>query len=247
VSDSQPAGNYSLSGAEAFNFAFPDGARDAESMFVDRLTKDIYIISKEASPAHLYRAAYPQSTSGTTTLQLMTTFAAPNFFTAADLSPDGNEIILRATDAASGRLFVRPPGGSITDAFNTTPITIPLRTETQGEAIGFDANGWGYFTTSEGAAQPIYYFDRLPHGDFNHKGSADLADYVGWRKGLGTSYTSADYITWRANFEIVAATGASFAALTVPEPAGPAAWLLLGLGVGKIAIRQRVADSRVNK
>jgi hypothetical protein len=247
VGDTQPAGNYSLPGAVAFNFSFPDGKRDAESMFIDPLTSDIYIISKEVSPTHLYRAAYPQSTSSTTTLQLMTTFAAPSFLTAADISPDGNEIIVRAAGETTARLFVRPPGGSITDAFSTTPITIPLHAETQGEAIGFDSNGWGYFTTSEGAAQPIYYFDRLPHGDFNHTGSADSADYVGWRKGLGTTYTAADYITWRANFEMVAATGASFAAIAVPEPAAPTAWFLLGLGVGKIAIRQRVADSRVEK
>ena len=58
--------------------------------------------------------------------------------------------------------YARPPGGSIANAFQAPPITIPLVSEPQGEAISFDPNGHGYYTTSEGSGQPIYYFDRLP-------------------------------------------------------------------------------------
>jgi autotransporter-associated beta strand protein len=163
VSDLQSPISTSIPGAAKLTFAYPDGPRDAESLFVDPLTKDIYIISKRENPKHLYRAAYPQSTSGTTTLQLMTTFLTDaTWLTAADISPDGNEIIVRSTGSTSGRMYVRPPGGSITDAFNSTPITIPLAPEPQGEAIGFDPAGRGYFTVSEGLNQPVYYFNRLP-------------------------------------------------------------------------------------
>ena len=130
-------------------------------MFVDPTTRDIYIISKDASVNRVYRAAYPQSTSGTTTLQLMTSFSTGStLLTAADISPDGNEILIRSYGTSSGKLFVRPAGGSITDAFNTAPITIPLASEPQGEAIGFDPNGRGYFTLSEGSSQPVYYYNR---------------------------------------------------------------------------------------
>jgi formylglycine-generating enzyme required for sulfatase activity len=66
-------------------------------------------------------------------------------------------------------------------------------------------------------------------GDFNHDGSVDAADYVVWRKGLGTTYTQADFNTWRANFgatlytgSAAGATGAvlsgSSASPVVPEP-----------------------------
>src|SRR5262249_45630822 len=54
---------------------------------------------------------------------------------------------------------------SIADAFATTPISIPLLSEAQGEAIGFDPFGWGYYTTTElngTSSAPIHYFDRLP-------------------------------------------------------------------------------------
>ena len=96
VSDTQPAVTLSLSGAAKFTFVYPDGARDAESLFVDPLTRDIYIISKRDPTKHVYRAAYPQSTSGTTTLEKITELPNSNWITAADISPDGNEIIMRA-------------------------------------------------------------------------------------------------------------------------------------------------------
>jgi uncharacterized protein YjbI with pentapeptide repeats len=37
-------------------------------------------------------------------------------------------------------------------------------------------------------------------GDFNFDGTVDAADYIVWRKDLGTSYTLADYNAWRAHF-----------------------------------------------
>jgi hypothetical protein len=212
-----------LSGAVKLTFAYPDGPRDAESMFVDPQTKDIYIITKRENPHRVYRAAYPQATSGTTTLQYVTQFNHPNWLTGADISVGGNEIVVRGDGTGTvdntGRLFIRPLGGSIADAFNSTPITIPLISDGQGEAIGFDRNGWGYYTTSEGASRPIHYFDRLPHGDFNHNGTVEAADYVVWRKGVGSTYQAADYTTWRGNFGNGSpGSGASVEFVAVPEP-----------------------------
>jgi T5SS/PEP-CTERM-associated repeat protein len=159
----QPPANVNLTGAAKLTFAYPDGARDAESLLVDPLTRDIYIITKrEATNKRVYRAAYPQATIGTTTLQYITEFPSAYWLTGADISPDGNEIIVRGGETASARMFFRPPGGTVADAFASTPITIPLQSEAQGEAIGFDSQGWGYYTTSEGAGAPIDYFDRLP-------------------------------------------------------------------------------------
>ncbi len=199
MSDTQSPVTMALSGVTKLTFAYPDGPRDAESLFVDPLTRDIYIISKRENPKHLYRAAYPQATSGTTTLELMTTFLTDStWLTAADISPDGNEIIVRSTGNTSGRMYLRPPGGSITDAFNAAPITIPLVSEPQGEAIGFDPLGWGYYTISEGSNRPIYYFNRLPtQGDVNEDGIIDAADYVAMRK---IDDTQAAYNMWRAKF-----------------------------------------------
>jgi hypothetical protein len=43
-------------------------------------------------------------------------------------------------------------------------------------------------------------------GDFNADGIVDSADYVVWRKGLGTTYTTNDFNVWRANFGSTTAT-----------------------------------------
>jgi autotransporter-associated beta strand protein len=162
VSDTQSPVTTSISGATKFTFTYPGGARDAESLFVDPLTKDLYIISKRENPHNLYRAAYSQPTDSYAALAQMAAYTDTDWLTGADISPDGNELIVRGGSTASGLMFLRPPGGSITDAFISTPIAIPLHSETQGEAIGFDPNGRGYFTTSEGSSQPIYYFDLVP-------------------------------------------------------------------------------------
>ena len=51
-------------------------------------------------------------------------------------------------------------------------------------------------------------------GDFDQNGNVDTADYVVWRKGLGTTHTLAELEVWRANFGRTASTGISAA----PEP-----------------------------
>ena len=59
-------------------------------------------------------------------------------------------------------------------------------------------------------------------GDFNGDGTVDAADYVVWRKELGTTYTQNDYNTWRANFGQTAGGGAAatsrLSGRAVPEP-----------------------------
>jgi T5SS/PEP-CTERM-associated repeat protein len=185
VSTLQQPGNFTLSGAVKFTLVYPDGPRNAESMFVDPLTRDIYIITKFDQPKHVYRAAYPQSSSGTITLEAVGSFTTTSsWLTAADISPDGNEIIVRSTATTSGRMYIRPPGGTIADAFaSPTPISIPLLAEAQGEAIGFDAQGWGYYTTTElngTASAPIHYFDRLPPHAVWVTGSGNFGTALSW-------------------------------------------------------------------
>jgi Leucine-rich repeat (LRR) protein len=70
-------------------------------------------------------------------------------------------------------------------------------------------------------------------GDYNQDGAVDAADYVVWRKGLGTTYTQADYDAWRANFGRAPSAGWSIGSgaalpsadplpIGVPEPETPA-------------------------
>ncbi len=65
-------------------------------------------------------------------------------------------------------------------------------------------------------------------GDYNNDGTVDAADYIVWRKGLGTTYRQSDYDVWRANFGQTAGSGAGAVAnVAVPEPAS-IALLIMG-------------------
>ena len=67
-------------------------------------------------------------------------------------------------------------------------------------------------------------------GDFNSDGRVDAADYITWRKGLGTTYMPSDYNKWRANFGATL-DGAGAAAgdlVVIPEPTS---WPLLLSGL----------------
>jgi hypothetical protein len=75
-------------------------------------------------------------------------------------------------------------------------------------------------------------------GDFNADGLIDSADYVYWRKSLGTAFAEADYNAWRKNFSAPSAVG-SFGSpdsapnellSNVPEPSGWAFMLVAALG-----------------
>jgi hypothetical protein len=156
VDANQPAANVTLSSVEAIELLYPDGPRDAETLMLDPLTKDIYIISKEGR-SRVYRAAYPQSTTAKTTLECVAELPWGTA-TGGDISPDGQMIIVRGYFAAS--LWRRPKDAPLWQVFDGSECSIPLIFEQQGEAICFDANGFGYFTTSEHKHQPIYYFPR---------------------------------------------------------------------------------------
>jgi hypothetical protein len=151
-----------MKGARTITLTYPDGARDAESLFVDPVTGDLFIATKETT-SRLYTASKSQlDTNDTFTLTLVRTinFTVPS---AADISPSGNEIIIRRENVAD--LWLRAPGQTISNALGGSAISIPVtgtaNGEPNGEAIGFDAIGSGYFTLSDSASiQPLRYFAR---------------------------------------------------------------------------------------
>jgi hypothetical protein len=136
---------------------YPGGPRDAETLFVDPLTRDIYVVSKRDLLGRVYRAPWPQSTTGPTRLESVAVLPW-TLATAGDISPDGQEIIIRGMFNAS--LWMRPADGPLWQAFGQEQIGLPLADEPQGEAMAFDRTGRGYFTISEKANPHLYYFRR---------------------------------------------------------------------------------------
>lgn len=170
-----------LSLVESITLQYPGGARNAETLMVDPVNKDIYIISKSDDPSKVYRAPYPQSTSGTTTLEYKGDLPWGTAV-GGDISPSGDLIIVRRDDNAS--VWLRAAGTDLWDAFSGTECAVSVASEPQGEAVCFDSDSCGYYTTSEGDDQPIYYYARStqcpPHvsGDFDSNGTVNEPDLL---------------------------------------------------------------------
>ncbi len=148
-----------LFGVDTIKLQYPDGARDAETLMVDPVTKDIYIITKDESYSRVYRAPYPQSTTATITMEYKCELPW-NKAAGGDISLDGGMVIVK-TGQSSGNVasvWLRPAGTNLWDAFSGTECSVEILYEINGEAVCFDADGLGYYTTSEELYQPIHYF-----------------------------------------------------------------------------------------
>jgi hypothetical protein len=141
--------------ADPIELVYPDGPKDAETLLVDPLNGDIYIISKREFLCRVYRAATPQSVKKRTRLDLVTRLPW-GLAVGGDVSPDGKWVVVRGVLNAS--LWIRPKGEPLWRAFRATHVALELIREPQGEGICFDADGRGYYTIGEMKHPPIYYF-----------------------------------------------------------------------------------------
>jgi hypothetical protein len=154
-----------LGGAEALRFRYPDGKRDAETLMIDPRTKDLYIISKREDRVLCYRAAYPQSTSEVTSMELLGPLMLYNV-TAGDISPSGGEILLKAYSTI--KYWRVAEGATIWETLQGESKRLPYEVEPQGESIAWAADESGYFTVSEerdGIPAYLYFYPRLTDSD----------------------------------------------------------------------------------
>lgn len=171
-----------MKGVRGITLNYPDGAHNAESLFVDPLTGDLFIVSKEATTSSLYTTTQAALNSGTNVILAFVRNLTFNTPSAADISPTGHELIIRQEDFA--RLWTRTNGQTINSALAGTPVTIPVigtPTEPNGEAVAFDAYGNGYFTLSENInPEPLNYFARTS-GDGNRLPQTLVPAGATWR------------------------------------------------------------------
>jgi hypothetical protein len=131
---------------DSIRFVLEDGPRDTEALIVDPLKSDIYIFSKHERKIKVYRLDYPQST---TELNVAKTVAQLTFtnVTAADISTNGAEILLKTYSGVY--YWKRNSDETITNLLQREALSLPYVPEGQGEAVAFNLNGSGYYTTSE--------------------------------------------------------------------------------------------------
>lgn len=149
-----------LAGAEIISFRYPDGNRDAETLMVDPLTRDIYVVTKREPKVIVYRAPYPQSTTNAITLEPVATL---NFSLAVggDISPSGLEVLIKSYTHIY--YWRRTESQELGQALAQPPVTVPYVSELQGESVCWQTDSMGYYTISEelgGIPAHLYFYPR---------------------------------------------------------------------------------------
>jgi hypothetical protein len=131
---------------EVLNFNYPDGAMDAESLIVDPISGDLFIVSKRDAQNTLFRLKSRDfGKKGVVAEKLLT--LPMTSATAADISQDGSKILIK--NYFKVYFWERRKGESIVEALSRSPIELPYVPEPQGEAVGFQPDGKAYYTVSE--------------------------------------------------------------------------------------------------
>ncbi len=203
------AGNFTGVGAAVFLAAISPGNSPASVSFAG----DASLASASELDIEL-----GGTTPGTQYDQLLVT---------GQLSLGGNlNVLLTGLTPAAGQSFDILDWGSLVGTFSS--ISLPTL------AGGLAWNTSQLYTTGVLSIASV----GLP-GDYNNNGVVDAADYVVWRKGLGTTYTQNDYNVWRAHFGLSAGSGAGVStSAAVPEPA---TWVLCAVALVLVVLGNRLA------
>lgn len=159
----EPAdGQEVIDGFDTIHFRYPnDESYDAETVMVDPLNRDIYVITKNQLNVRVYRLPYPQNTSGLNVAEYMGTI---KYFliVSGDVSADGTEVLLKAYNAIY--YWKRKQGESLYQVLSRSHnLSVPYIVEPQGESVCWDTDARGYYTLSEkgnGPVPPLYYYGK---------------------------------------------------------------------------------------
>ena len=144
--------------AEAIRLKYPDGAHNAEALLVHPSTGDLYVVTKGAEGAGVYKLAAPFDAASPHTLARVALLRGPDFFgtlvTGGDVSPDGRRVAL--CDYAQGYELTLPEGAQgFDEVWKQKPTVVPLGLRMQGEAVCYRLDGAALFATSERAPTPL--------------------------------------------------------------------------------------------
>ena len=143
---------------------YPDQPRDAEALFIDPWSNELYILTKRESRQVLYRVPNDVPSGSTGVAEIVLVLPTPPFgsvrdnIVAADISPDGYEVIVKTY--LQMLYWQREDGQSLIELLAQDPMSAPYTMERQGEAVAWDAEGSGYFSIPEGSSPTISYYGK---------------------------------------------------------------------------------------
>ncbi|HEX2476330.1 MAG TPA: hypothetical protein VHK01_16380, partial [Lacipirellulaceae bacterium] len=136
---------------------------------------------------------------------------------------DPDALLVRVMDATSGGFVFESQVFPVqTTSYEPPAGVLQVGIEYAYAILLGDVEGSYLENTSWAFSEPFRF---TLAGDYNTDGSVDTADYVVWRKGLGTTYNEDDYGVWREHFGASHGPGSGSAlpsaeslSAAVPEP-----------------------------
>jgi hypothetical protein len=134
--------------------------KDAETLLIDPLTKNLYIISKREEPVFIYELQYPYSTSDT--LHATEVMSLPlTQIVSGDITADGKQVLLKNYEFVY--YWSNPDGKPLLELLREKPEDVPYEEEAQGESITWARDGSGFYTLGEQSATMdtyLYFYAR---------------------------------------------------------------------------------------
>lgn len=141
---------------DVLTLKFPNGPRDAESLMIDPISKQIYIISKREKEVSLYKTKQLLFKDGDKVVLEKLIKLPYSWVTSGDISKDGHHIVIKTLTTIY--YWHRNSNESVEDAMAKPAKELPYVVEKQGEGITITPNNDGYVTISEGKNAPIYFY-----------------------------------------------------------------------------------------
>jgi len=164
VVDAKGGGNQSatLGNVDTITLKYPGQYYDAETLMVDPLSGDIYIVTKSVYNK-VYLARAPHLVDGTPIVLEFMGEMRQRYATGGDVSFNGLEVIIKS--ASKVHIYMRDTDMELWEAIVRPAEGVPLRyiKEPKGESIAFAKDGGGYFTLSESVRAktvPLYFYKR---------------------------------------------------------------------------------------
>lgn len=142
----------SFPSADPIALRYPNGAANAEAMFIDPQDPSVYIVTKTDDVAAVYRGSITVG-QGPHDMELVAEVNLGAEVSGADISADGSVIAFRGYRTVW--MWNRLPGESIADTLTKPPCEATSPEEIQGEAIALD-HTYSYYTVSEELQPAIY-------------------------------------------------------------------------------------------
>jgi hypothetical protein len=144
--------------AEQLSFRYPDKVRDAETLMVNPVSGDIYVLTKQTDgPSVVYKVKPQFGSAEPVEAQHVGQVAVPavpnGLLTGGSISPDAKHVVV--CDYSAGYELVLGSSTNFDDIWSQKPTPVDLGDRKQGETIAYSADGRSIYVTSEQKNSPI--------------------------------------------------------------------------------------------